>query len=655
MATQHSDSAVSIAVENVGGIVQTAQQFDSGVTLLSGRNATNRTSFLQAIMAALGSRNVSLRASADEGSVEMSLNGETYTRTLTRTGDRGRLSFGGDPYTDDIEAGDLFAFLLGDNTVRQQIRGGDVELRDVVMRPVDTDAINDRIERLTQELGDLETQVEELERQRSELPSLKERRETLRERVEAIESRIQAKQTEITETEVDIQESREQQQEFDEVMADLNTARDRLTQAQDEREAEKQSLSTLRSRREQKATELEKLSVTDADEGKLKSRRNELLSEQETLQTEIDQLTQVLSFNRDLLNEERPGITDELADTHDEGQDALTDQLLEGDSTVCWTCGQSVDESNIQNTLDVLTSYKQEKIDDRNAVDSEVSDIENTLRTLRSERAERESLQTELDALDDQIETTERTVESIATRIDRLEDEVADLESTVTELEVSDRHDRLVELHDELNELKRERDSLQRQLEPVEDDIEAAVAAEDRLTELQADIEEKRAERQDLRTRIDSLEASAVEAFNTNMDDILDILEYDNISRVWLERRQVSVQDGRRTVEQTVFDLNVVRARDDGSVFTDRIEHLSESEREVVGLVFGLAGYVTHDVYEDVPFVLLDSLEAIDSARIADVIDYFSDFADYTVAALLPEDTEPAKSLESTETVVSDI
>jgi hypothetical protein len=82
----------------------------------------------------------------------------------------------------------------------------------------------------------------------------------------------------------------------------------------------------------------------------------------------------------------------------------------------------------------------------------------------------------------------------------------------------------------------------------------------------------------------------------------------------------------------------VVRRTGDGSTYEDTVDHLSESEREVVGIVFALAGSLVHDVGELVPFLLLDSLEAIDSERIADLIDYVAEYADYTVVALLPED-----------------
>jgi len=60
--------------------------------------------------------------------------------------------------------------------------------------------------------------------------------------------------------------------------------------------------------------------------------------------------------------------------------------------------------------------------------------------------------------------------------------------------------------------------------------------------------------------------------------------------------------------------------------------------------VFALAGYLVHEVYETVPFMLLDSLEAIDSERIAALIEYVADYAEFLVAALLPEDAQPLDS-----------
>jgi len=53
-----------------------------------------------------------------------------------------------------------------------------------------------------------------------------------------------------------------------------------------------------------------------------------------------------------------------------------------------------------------------------------------------------------------------------------------------------------------------------------------------------------------------------------------------------------------------------------------------------------------------VPFILLDSLEAIDANRIASLVDYFAGYATYLVVALLPED---AQALDDGYTRITDI
>jgi len=114
----------------------------------------------------------------------------------------------------------------------------------------------------------------------------------------------------------------------------------------------------------------------------------------------------------------------------------------------------------------------------------------------------------------------------------------------------------------------------------------------------------------------------------------------ENIGGIWIERVQKTVREGRRTVEKTRFEMHVVRTTESGVTYEDTIGHLSESEREVTGLIFALAGYLVHDLHETVPFMLLDSLEAIDCERIADLVSYFSEYVSYLVVALLSEDAQ---------------
>jgi hypothetical protein len=83
-------------------------------------------------------------------------------------------------------------------------------------------------------------------------------------------------------------------------------------------------------------------------------------------------------------------------------------------------------------------------------------------------------------------------------------------------------------------------------------------------------------------------------------------------------------------------------------VYEDSVATLSESEREVVGLVVGLTGYLVHRVYEKVPFIVLDSVEAIDASRIENVLNYFGSRTGFLVAALLPEDANSVVEQDGT-------
>ena len=135
--------AVPLDVKNIGGISDTTVEFDPGVTLLTGRNATNRTSLLQSIMAALGGTNATIKGDADFGEVELRIGDSTYTRRLKD--ENGTTVLSGEPYLEDETVADLFAFLLESNRARQAvIRGSD--LREIIMEPIDTQEIEEQIE-----------------------------------------------------------------------------------------------------------------------------------------------------------------------------------------------------------------------------------------------------------------------------------------------------------------------------------------------------------------------------------------------------------------------------------------------------------------------------------------------------------------------------
>ena len=172
----HADE-IDVTVRNVGGIDEASIRLSPGVNALVGRNATNRTSFLQALMAVCGSDDVSLKSDAEEGFVEMEMGDSTYTRSLARTGTS--VQFDGDPLLEDTTIADLFAFLLESNEARRAVAQGG-PLRDMIMESVDTDEINAEIDRLEDEKRDLDQRLAELadlDDERPDLPAPRRRRD----------------------------------------------------------------------------------------------------------------------------------------------------------------------------------------------------------------------------------------------------------------------------------------------------------------------------------------------------------------------------------------------------------------------------------------------------------------------------------------------
>ncbi|WP_096389874.1 archaea-specific SMC-related protein [Halopenitus persicus] len=626
---------VRVAAENIGGIDSDELTLSPGITVLSGRNATNRTSFLQAIMAGLGSERSSLKGDADEGFVDLEIGEETYTRTLTRHGDQ--VSYGGDPYLDDPQLADLFAFLLENNEARRAVERGD-DLRDLIMRPVDTADIESEITELEREKQRIDSQIDEYERLQSELPSLETERREIETELEEARAEREELQTAIEEADVSLEESRSQKREIEEAFDRLREGRSDLEDLEFELEAERTTLEDLTSERDVLESRLAEAEAADEDPERLAGRIEELRNRQRALNETLSQLGSVISFNEEML--EGDGLDLEEADVAgDGGTGELTDQLVAAeDRTVCWTCGSEVESDRIETTVDRLRELRTEKLSERNELQERIND-------LTSEKSEIERKERELDRTRRRLSDVETEIETTEERIADLEERIEDQEDRVEELEaetetVGGEYDEVLELHREANELDLRIDRLESDLGDIDDQIEERESAEEQHESLQERREEIADELTELRTRVDRIEEESVESFNDHMASVLEVLEYDNIERIWIERKTRNVREGRQKVTKSTFDLQIVRVAEDGATYRDTIDHLSESEREVIGLVFALAGYLVHEVYEELPVMLLDSLEAIDSDRIARVVDYFEEFADYLVVALLPEDAD---------------
>ncbi|WP_435096621.1 archaea-specific SMC-related protein [Halorubrum sp. N11] len=629
---QVDDHDATLWAENIGGIEETTVSFSPGVTVLVGRNATNRTSFLQAVMAALGSENVAVKGDADEAAVELSIADETYTRRFHRRGDS--ISSSGEPYLDDPDPADLFAFLLESNEARRAV-AVNADLREVIMRPIDVDDIRAEIDRLVERRDSLESELDELESLKQKLPPLEERRSDLRSQIEGKKAELSAKQEELAAADVTVDESRDETSALDEKLEQLGSKRSALDDTRYELETEQESLEAIT--RDQRELESELTDLPDVPAEKvdeLESEIRQLRDEEQRITSRVNELQSVIGFNEEMLDDAGSGAFDGLG-----GEDAedVTGKLLEADDVTCWTCGSSVEREQIEATLEQLRDRSRTAVGRAKQLEREIDELETEKREYERSQRERDRLEERLSEIEREQEEIEARTESLRERRETLIEEIEVIQAEVEELERDD-YGAVLDLHKEVNQLEYELGKLENDFERVDSNV---TEIEDRLAdqnEVEREQEAVSDEIESLRTKIERIEEDAVEQFNEHMDNVLELLDYDNLERIWIERVQREVREGRRKVTKTVFELHVIRTSASGAAYEDTIDHLSESEREVTGLVFALAGYLAHEVYETVPFVVLDSLEAIDSERIATLVEYLGDYTGYLLVALLPED-----------------
>jgi predicted nucleic acid-binding Zn-ribbon protein len=631
-------STVSVHAENIGGIDETTVSISRGITALIGQNATNRTSLLQAIAGALGSDHVTLKSDAEEGETSLVVGEETFTRRLRRK--NGTVTRGGDPYPTDSELVDLYAVLLENNEVRRAVRQGR-DLRDLIMRPVDTEAIRREIGALVDERQRIDEELDRLDALADELPDLEAERTRLESELSDAEERLEAKRAEREERKTDEgdRSPSERGDVLDERLASLRAARSDLESVEEDLRVEHKSLESFREDYEAAEEQYESLSVPDDERLSVIEERIEGLRERKrSLESTISELGRVVQFNKERLEESGPELLAGLSDGAAADEHATSRLVAEG-TTTCWTCGSEVERDSIAETVEQLRELRQRKRSERAEVAERIADLGEEADELQKRHEERDRLSSRLEELAGELERREETVETLEERRTELETRIEELETTVEQLQEA-QQDELLSLQQEVSELTFERDRLTERLADIEADIERIESELESREELQTRRDEISGELTDLRTRIDRIQTEAVEGFNTHMAAVLDRLEYDNIARVWIESTERTVSEGNHRVTEETFDLHVVRPSESGATYEDSVDHLSESEREVVGLVVALAGYLVHDVQEEVPFMLLDSLEMIDGDRLAKLVSYLNEYVLFLVVVLLPDHAE---------------
>jgi predicted nucleic acid-binding Zn-ribbon protein len=669
-ATETADAGefeVSLSVSNVGGISGSTLTFSPGTTILAGENASNKTSFLRAMNGVLGGSMATLRTNADRGEVTLDL-GEhgTYSRVYERT--NGHVTTSGTPYSDDAGVVDTFVTLLETNDARSAVQRGDGDdLRDVLLEPVDTDEIKREIRDLQSRRDDVRSEIRELESDIGRGAELVQKRETRRDELERIEEQIAEKRECIDQHEGDADVAQEVQELVDELEAKRRNAR-KLEEMKDVKMA---GLDGLESQKQEVIADLRDLVgeatgdqdsareriVPEDGSGEMRAdnvdweafdpgeQLDSLVREQDRKRTRkreidrtIDDLSDIVSLNEQITDDadSLPGIDD----TEDDA--GITAELDPTTTVQCWTCGTTVAEETIYERTEEVRSLLYEKRSELAELDSEIDELQDRIRDFENVQSEAERIRQRLSELEREKEHTREEIANIEEKISRVTNEISTLQQEVAQSDEL-RQSALFDAYEALSDLEHERGKVRAEIDDIDDQLDEIEAKTDRKTKLEKDtLPEIRSRLQELWTRIQQIEKHTVDEFNGHMEQLLDELAYDSLARVWIEHK---LDDSDTDLQTGTFELKIAREvpKSDSSSGVTTIQErdidtLSESERELIGLVAALTGYLIHGIGEEIPFLLVDSVETIDADRLSALISYFSTHAVFLVVALLPED-----------------
>jgi len=608
---------ISVSVEDVGGIRDGAVTLTPGINVLTGANATNRTSLLRAISGGLGGTDGVLRRGAESGTVSLEWGDDEYSREYERTGETVRT--GGEPYTDEETVVDLFVSLLESNPIRRAVRSGE-DLTELLLAPVDTDELESRIASLRSEREQIDERLNELDRERKRLPKLQQRKTSLERDIEELEAEL-AELREQTETNAPEEAQSERvesvRQTFEEVQTELEQTESELETQREIRDELKSKLESVREERAEYETREQELRELDREIERLQGKEAELSAT-------INDLSTILKQNRELLTGDDGALSELVVST-----DPMDELDPQNQSVECWTCGSQVRRGAIGDQLDDIEALVEAKQREREELRAELSARRSDRDDIQQARERHETLTEREAELERELERRTESIQELVAEADELREELTEKQTTLEALDENADSEQFA-AYERISELEYERGQLQQELRDIDDEINEIEYQLGKYEDLQTRRGDITQRVRDLRSRVEDIERETVETFNDHVESVLDDLGYDNIERVWLERRTVS--------DETTFDLHIVREDDAGAVYEDSVDHLSESEREVVGLVVALTGYLTHDIEEKVPILLLDSLEAIDADRIAALVEYVKAHTEFLILALLEED-----------------
>ncbi|GAA0250851.1 archaea-specific SMC-related protein [Haladaptatus pallidirubidus] len=594
---------LDVHVTNVGGIRDLDLEIPKGVTCITGPNASNKTSLLKALTFVMGKETVPVRSGADEARVELTVDGRTVTRTATIQGTHLHVEGEGWISGEDADALVDFASLLEFNPLRTAVRQGD-DVEAQLKRPVNLDALEAERSEKVQTKRSFKRKLDSLGDVDGMLTKTKNELHTKRDHLEKLDAKLaelETKREESTESDA-LRELREEQTE-------LISERDQY-----ERQVEdfQDAIERLELRQDELTDDLEeaRIALEEKNIDELRRRKDELEAERDIVSERLDVLQSILAANREMLTGEFAGVL---------GQDS---NLLDNRYR-CWTCGKPAEENAFEETLSELSDVIDTDRARLREHEPEIKDIEERIEAAKEAEKCVRRLRTRLQEVKENLE---RRRESLGTKRNALSDVQSHLEAlgaTIAEYkqteesEASDIATAIEDVRIERQSIISNIDRLETKLNELQQQAAEREEAEERMAKLSEEVRK-------LTDRIENTERQLRETFNETMNELVAVLDFDDIKRIWL--------DGE-------FSLVVAREVD-GTIHREPVENLAESERESIGLVLALAGYLAYDLPEIAPVLALDSMGAFDIERLERLVGYFADEAQYLLVTAYPEISE---------------
>jgi len=130
------------------------------------------------------------------------------------------------------------------------------------------------------------------------------------------------------------------------------------------------------------------------------------------------------------------------------------------------------------------------------------------------------------------------------------------------------------------------------------------------------------------------------------MNEFIDVADYATVEEFDIEWEH-NGYDQLPLLGQFDFEMYaVVREDEDDRV---PIRELDAPDRELAALLFALAGYLAHDIQEEIPLILIDEFETAYPDTASTVIEHVADRVPYIVV------TPPERAADSFQNVANNI